>query len=75
MVSRVGNVFGKQPCRIHCLKTTQKSLNETTLRAKWATVEPRFSVSKYSVKPRFSVIFLKTKTKTLFMKQIWVNIV
>ena len=23
MVSRVGNVFGKQPCRIHCLKTTQ----------------------------------------------------
>ena len=39
MVSRVGNVFGKQPCRIHCLKTTQKSLNKTTLRAKWAILK------------------------------------
>ena len=34
------------------------------------TVEPRFSVSKYSVKPRISVIFLNTKTKTINMKQI-----
>ena len=29
--------------------------------AKLRTVEPRFSVSKYSVNTRFSVIFLKTK--------------
>ena len=32
------------------------------------TVEPRFSVSKYSVNPRFSVIFLRTKMN--FVKQI-----
>ena len=32
------------------------------------TVEPRFSVSKYSVNTRFSVIFLKTKMN--FVKQI-----
>ncbi len=32
------------------------------------TVEPRFSVSKYSVNTRFSVIFLETKMN--FVKQI-----
>ena len=33
-----------------------------------STVGPRFSVSKFSGKPRYSGIFLKTKTKTYFMK-------